>query len=136
MKSIKIPFQFEGGRVSTTTSFDTIAQQKILDVLQTMPFERVMRHSYGANIQSMLFEPIDDLLFADFKIEALHILNETISRVQVIDMYVASNSANSYFSNVDTTVTIAVVYQLPLAAPQIVRFDVVVPGAINEDTPI
>lgn len=136
MKSIKVPFKFDGGRLVTTTSFDTIAQQKIIDVLRTIPFERVMRHNYGANIERLLFEPIDELLFADFKVDAIQTLNESISRVQIIDMYMLDSTVTDYFTDVNTTMSVAVVYKLPLAAPQIVKLNLVVPGAINEDTPI
>lgn len=136
MKSIKMPFQFENGRLMTTNSLDAIARQKIVDVLQTMPFERVMRHNYGANTQQMLFEPIDELTFADFKVDALHTLNESISKVQVLDIQMVSNPVTAYFTNEDTTLTMDVIYKLPLSSPQIVRLDVVVPGAITEDIPI
>jgi len=136
LQSIKIPFKFEGGRLMTTTSFDTIAKQKIIDVLRTIPFSRVMRHNYGANIESLLFEPIDELVFADFKVEALYTLNESISRVQILDMYMVNSSVTDYFTDVNTTMTVAVVYRLPLAAPQIVKLNLAIPGAINEDSPI
>lgn len=131
-----MPFQFEGGKLSVTSSPDTIAKQKILDVLNTMQYERVARHNYGAQIQTMLFEPIDDLMFADFKTEAMQILAENVSRVQVLDMYVVRDSTQQYFSDEATTVTLGVLYKLPLAAPQLVTVNVAIPGALNEDTPI
>jgi phage baseplate assembly protein W len=95
-----------------------------------------MRHNYGANIESLLFEPIDELTFADFKVEALQTLNESISRVQVLDMYMVNSSVTDYFTDVNTTMTVAVVYRLPLAAPQIVKLNLAIPGAVNEDSPI
>lgn len=136
MKSIRIPFQFDGGKLATTTSTDLIAKQKIIDVLTTMKFERVLRHNYGGQIQSMLFEPIDDLMFADFKIEAMQALSECVSRVQVLDMYVMHTGQQQYFSSESTTVTLGVLYKLPLASPQLVTLNVAVPGALNEETPI
>lgn len=136
MKSIRIPFQFDGGKLSVTSSPDTIARQKILDVLNTMRYERVLRHNYGAQIQTMLFEPIDDLMFADFKTEAMQTLAECVSRVQVLDMYVVKNSPQQYYSSESTTVTLGVIYKLPLAAPKLVTLNIAVPGALNEDTPI
>ena len=120
----------------TTNSPDTVARQKILDVLNTMPYERVLRHNYGARIQSLLFEPIDDLAFADFKTEAMQVLSENVSRVQILDMYIAENTTQQYFTDEATTVTIGVIYKLPLAAPKVVTALVAVPGALNEDTPI
>lgn len=136
MKSIKIPFQFDGGRVASVSTSDAVARQKIVDVLTTGAFERVMRHRYGTRTNSLLFEPIDDLEFADFKVDAIQTMNEVLSRVQILDLQIANTNPQNYFGSDSTTVTINVVYRLPLGAPQLVQVNVAVPGNVTEDSPI
>ena len=136
MASIRIPFQFDGGSVGHTSALDVVARQKIVDVLNTSPFERVMRHNYGANLQSLLFEPIDGLAFADFKTDAIQTLNENLSRIQVLDLIKVPNQVSYYNGSDETTMTINVVYRLPLGAPKVVEVAIAIPGALNEDTPI
>lgn len=136
MTSIRIPFQFDGGRLAVTKSPDIAAQQKIIDVLTTGKFERVMRHNYGTGLQSLLFDVLDELEFSDFKVDAIQTLNQTVSRVEVLDLVVAPADNYAFYGESPTTLTVSVVYRLPLGAPQVVKFSVAVPGAIHEDTPI
>lgn len=139
MSSIKIPFQFKDGRLATTSDPGTIANQKIVDVLMTQKFERVMRHNYGAGAQTMLFDNLDgsdSLEFADFKVDAMQDISENVSRIQVVDMYMENNVNSRYFNSDETTYNINVVYRLPLGAPQVVRVNVASEYTVNEDTPI
>lgn len=139
MASIKIPFQFADGKLATTTDPGVVANQKIIDVLMTQKFERVMRHNYGAGAQTMLFDNLDDddsLEFADFKVDAMQDISENVSRVQIVDMYMTNNVNSRYFNSDETTYNINVVYRLPLGAPQVVRVNVASEYTVNEDTPI
>ena len=70
MRSISIPFQFVNGTVYETEDDDKIARQRIVDVLATDKHERVNRPEYGADIRSLLFEPLDPLILSDFRIDA------------------------------------------------------------------
>lgn len=134
MKSIKIPFNYTGGKTEFTTSVNTIAEQKIIDVLTTNKFERVMRHRYGSGIRRLLFEPIDELSLADFVIDARQDAADSISRVSILDIRVSPTNTIASYGNPETTLGITVVYRLPLGSPQIVRFNVAVPSELTEDS--
>lgn len=134
MKSIKIPFNYTGGKTEFTTSVNTIAEQKIIDVLTTNKFERVMRHRYGSGIRRLLFEALDDLSLADFIIDARQDASDSISRVSILDIRVASTNSVASYANPETTLGVTVVYRLPLGSPQIVRFNVAVPSELTEDS--
>jgi phage baseplate assembly protein W len=136
MKAIKIPFQFNGGKTVSTTSPSTIAEQKIVNVLVTNEFERVMRHKYGVGIQQFLFEPMDDLFMVDFTTDAIADIKSNVSRVDIMDIKISPTDSVAAYGNTDTTLGITVVYRLPLGSPQLVKFDIAVPGYLTEDTTI
>lgn len=136
MKSIKVPFDFSGGRVATTSSPTVIAEQKIINVATTSKYERAMNHRYGAGIRQLLFEPIDDLSIADFVIDAKQEMANNISRVSILDIRLSPSQNIAAFGNQDTTLGITIIYRLPLGAPQVVAFNVAGPGLTTEDSPI
>jgi len=136
VKSIKVPFSFSGGRVVTTSSPTVVAEQKIINVATTSKYERVMNHRYGAGVRQLLFEPIDELSIADFVIDAKQEMSNSISRVSILDIRLAPSYSVAAFGNQDTTLAITIVYRLPLGAPQVVAFNVAVPGVTAEDSPI
>ena len=136
MKSIKMPFNFSGGRVGTTSSPTVAAEQKIINVLTTNQYERVMRHRYGANINRLLYESIDDLSIADFIVDAKQEASDNISRTDILNIKLTPPDTVASYGNNETTLGITVVYRIPLAAPQVVSFRVAAPGITTEDTPI
>lgn len=136
MKSIKVPFSFDGGRVSTTSSPTVVAEQKIVDVMTTNKFERVMNHRYGASIRQLLYEPLDDLLIADFVTDAKQDAADNISRTDILDIRVSPTNNVASYGVPETTLGITVIYRLPLGSPQVVNFKVVDYKSLTEDTPI
>jgi phage baseplate assembly protein W len=136
MKSIRIPYSFSGGKTSATTVTTTIVEQKIVDVLTTGKFERLLRHRYGSGIRQLLFEPVDDLTLSDFIVEARQDVAENISRVDIMDIRLSSTNSIAAYGNQDTTIGVTVIYRLPLGSPQIVRFKIAVPGNLTEDSEI
>lgn len=136
MKSLKVPFNFSGGKTSTTTSLTTIAEQKIISVLVTNKFERVMLHRYGSSIRQLMFEPNDPLALADFLIEAKQDVREYVSRADILDIRVSEIDQSIAYANPETTLGVNVIYKLPSGSPQLVKFKVVVPSQLTEDTPI
>jgi len=136
MKSIKVPFNFSGGRVATTSSPEIVAEQKIVNVLTTNKYERVMRHRYGANINQLLYEEIDELSIIDFVVDAKHEASDNISRTSILDIKITSPNTVASYGNSETTLGITVIYRIPLGAPQVVSFKIAAPGITTEDTPI
>lgn len=111
MKSISIPFRFNNGKVSDTTDIGTIARQRIADVLATRGYERVMRPGYGAGISNLLFEPMDPLVFADYRIDALNEINDNVSAARINDIRIQEGKTTQ--SSGDSTLTVSVVYSVP-----------------------
>lgn len=136
MASIRIPFQFESGRILTTSLPTRIAEQKIVDVLVTDNYERVMRHNYGAGINKLVFEPVDSLNIADFSVDAAQEMSENISRVTILDIRITDDEEVVLFGSPETTIGVTVVYQIPLGSPQVLSFKLDSTGVLVEDTPI
>lgn len=130
MKSIVTPFSIVGGKVATTTDDNTIARQKIFDVLVTTPGERVMRPTYGAGVYRLLFEPNDELLFSDFKTDALMDISENVSGVTVRDLAIEDSGVNGFPDN--TTLLVTAFYQLPYSAAQQATVTVGEPPVLDE----
>lgn len=134
MKAIKIPFQFSGGKTATTSSMAVATEQKIVNVLVTQKYERVMRHKYGFGIQSLLFDVIDEIALTDHVVEAKADIQAAVSDVTILDVKLAPTNSIAAFGSPETTIGITVVYKLPLGSPQLVKFDVVSPTNLTEDS--
>lgn len=50
-----------GGSVASTDNYDRIVRNQVIDALTTNQKERVMHPDWGCDIQSMLFDPSDEL---------------------------------------------------------------------------
>jgi len=109
MKSISIPFSIAGGRVSTTSNIDTIIRQKIIDVLLTNRYERMGIPNYGAGVNGLLYETIDELIVSDFKLDAIAEIHRRVRDVTIHDIVV-----NQSFTD-ETELYVTVYYALPLS---------------------
>lgn len=136
MSSIRIPFMFESGRVATTVSPTTVAEQKIVDVLVTENYERPMRHTYGAGIRRLVFEPIGDLEISDFSVDAQQDMSENITRVSILDIQISEQESLATYSNLETTLGVNVYYKIPLGSPKVLSFKIESTGLLVADTPI
>ena len=134
MKSVRVPFNFVGGKTAVTSSPTTIAEQKIIDVLTTNKYERVMRHRYGSGIRRLLFDSPDELSLADFIIDARQDTSEAISRVSILDIRISPPDTVASYGRPETTLGVTVIYRLPIGSPQIVKFNVAVPSELTEDS--
>jgi phage baseplate assembly protein W len=61
MKSFDIPFSIIGGSVGSTDNYDRIIRNQVIDALTTNQNERVMHPDWGCDVQSLLFDPSDEL---------------------------------------------------------------------------
>jgi phage baseplate assembly protein W len=111
MRSISIPFQFANGKVVETENDDKIARQRIVDVLATDKYERVMRPDYGADIKSLLFEPLDPLIFADFRVDAIRDINDYVSNAKVTDLQVREGNPIQQGGDAESTLLVRVLYR-------------------------
>lgn len=107
MKSLAVPFNIVGGSVSDTTDLDLVIEQKIINVLVTSKFERVMLPDYGGDVQALLFDTIDELVEVDFKTDAEQELSSNVTGIQIIDIKVEPT--------LNSEATITVYYRTPLS---------------------
>jgi phage baseplate assembly protein W len=128
MKSLVTPFRVDGGKIATTSDASVALEQKITDVLVTNAFERPMLPEYGANLRSILFEPIDELVAADFKNDAAQEIASRVSSIDVVDMAVYQDSDDVSVVHID------VQYSPPLAPVQTLSLSIMT-GVLTEETP-
>jgi len=115
LRTIAVPFSFSGGSLRTTANPHTIARQEITDVLVTNNYERVMAPMYGANTSSLLFTQVDNLMEADFKEEALHMLNTNLSNCTVVHLSVTNRPPDGSWSgpgHAEATIFVNTMYRL------------------------
>lgn len=113
MQAISMPFSFSNGGVTATADLATITQNKIIDVLVTNNSERAINSSYGVGVSSLLYEPLESLVFDDFKADALVKVNEAIDSGTVLDITITYPEAIQMSYIEDSMILITVVYSLP-----------------------
>jgi hypothetical protein len=113
MQSIKIPFSFSNGSVANTTDAALSTQQRIIDVLVTIPGERAINTGYGVGIQGLLYEAMDALVFDDFKSDAISKLNEVIDSGKVLDITISTPESEQMAYIEDSAIEVKVVYSVP-----------------------
>ena len=129
MKSMIVPFSIKNGRVESTTDPAVAAEGKIVTTLVTSSGERTGAPKFGANIMQLLFEAMDPLVFADFRVEASQELKSRISSIDILNITIEADPAFG-----DNVAKVSVVYRLPLSNPQVVSFKIVVPATLTEET--
>lgn len=128
MKSFVTPFQVVGGRIAVTTDPIRMLDQKITDVLVTNSFERPTMPDYGAGSQRLVFEQLDELVIADYKIDAGLEVSRRVSGVDLVDLHVLQDDAEG-------TAVIDVIYKSALSTVRSVTIQVAA-GLLTEETPI
>ena len=125
MKGLQIPFNVVGGKIADTNDLDRLIEQKIINVLVTGKYERPMIPEYGAGIQALLFDTIDELVEVDFKIDASSELSNRVSGINIIDIRVEQTSSSE--------VTITVYYRTPLSPARSTTFTLPL-GILTEES--
>ena len=135
MSSIKVPFSIApSGKVATVNAVDKIVEQQIINVLTTSVFERVMRPNYGAGVRNLLFEPVDDLLYGEFKVDALQKVNRSISTGVVTDLIIKASDAPYVSEEESTTLKVTARYSLRVGSTQTVSFQIALPSQLTEES--
>lgn len=129
MKSIKTPFSVEGGSIAFVSSQSEAAEQKITDVLVTLPTERVGFDDYGVGLEGFLFDAISDLIESDVQVDVAQELNARITGVTILDVVFEPDEHDV------STVRVSVRYALPLGTAQEMSFSVV-SGFLTEESPL
>ncbi len=129
MKSLTAPFVISNGRVKTWSDTGQATSNKIITTLVTNQGERTGLPQFGANITSLLFEPLDELTFSDFRVDAIQELKTQISKVNISNISIAPDPTYG-----ETFVKVSVIYNLPLSNPQVLSFRVAIPEELNEES--
>jgi hypothetical protein len=61
VKAFSVPFSIENGTISFTNDYDKIVRDQVIDAVTTNQGERIMHPDWGCDIQSVLFDPSDEL---------------------------------------------------------------------------
>lgn len=128
MRSIAVPFRFSGGRVGQTTDADTIVRQKIVNYLTTSASTRFNLPSYGMDLSTLLFEPVDSLVQADLKMDVIPGLQRYVSGATILDFDISQDELDP------TTAVVTITYSLPLSPVKTFAFAVV--NDLTEETPL
>lgn len=130
MPSIKTPFSISSsGKVNSLTSNEKIVEQQIIDVLSTSEFERVMKPLYGASAVNLLFEPMDELVFSEFKVDALEKLNRHVSGAVIVDVAVAPLEIAG-----DNVMSVTASYSLRTGSVRTFSFQLTLPSSLTEES--
>jgi phage baseplate assembly protein W len=135
MATIKTPFVIsESGRVARVLDQNTIARQQITDVLVTGKRERTARPGYGAGALELLFEPIDDLVYSEFKMDAMMEVNKQVSSAAVMNMTIAPASIPYFSDDTASTIEITAQYRTSTNDIQSFSFQIANPDLMTEET--
>lgn len=128
MTSMVAPFSVRNGKVVSTTDPSVVASSKIIKTLTTTKGERTGIPNFGASITSFLFQNVDELTSADFRVDAIQELKGRISGVTIFDVSISPDK------QAQNQVNVSVIYKLPLSSPQVTAFRVAIPGEVNEES--
>lgn len=135
MPSIRVPFSIDSsGRVAKAIEPEQIARQQIVDVLTTDKYERVIRPDYGASAQQLLFEPVDDLIYSEFKMDALQELEQSLTIAAVTDLKVRPVSVPATGDEGQNTLEIWVRYKMLPFIQNSFTFQITTPSALTEES--
>lgn len=136
MTTIKTPFKInENGKVGYVTDLESAAKQRITDALVTSKGERVMKPEYGANALDLLFEPVDDLLYAEFRMDAINDLARSVSGVAIDDIVIQPASPYE-IDDYATTLQIGVRYRVGPLDKASYTFSIGNPNNITQESPL
>lgn len=122
------PFAIVGGSVAYTTDLIRQTEQKILNVLVTGKTERSGRAQYGAGVQHLIFDNVEELEFTDWKIDASEEISKNVAGVSIIDIRVEVVE--------DTTATVIVYYRTPLSSPRAAVYSLPLNSILTEESPL
>ncbi|MEM3000614.1 MAG: GPW/gp25 family protein [Nitrososphaerales archaeon] len=81
------PF-YRPGRVMPVQTDERLIKNDLLQLLLTVPGERVFRPTFGTVIKSALHEPIDDISINDLKVSIADAIGSFEPRVRVSDIQI------------------------------------------------
>lgn len=112
MSAIKTPFTIApSGRVERVIDTNTIARQQITDVLVTSKLERTARPGYGAGAMELLYEPVDDLIYGEFKVDASMEVNKHVSIAALTSLSIGPAEVPYFADQLSSTIEVTAQYR-------------------------
>lgn len=135
MTTFRTPFSIApSGRVEIVMDQNSMARQQIIDVLTTSKSERVMQPGYGAGANELLYEPVDTLVYGEFKTDAILELNKRINIASILNVVVSPASIPYFADDLASVIEISVVYKTSTPGVQSFSFNIVNPSLITEES--
>ena len=111
MRALLHPSQLSAsGKLAETTDYAQVVRGQVIDALMTNLGERVFRPRYGCDIQSMVFDPSDELVRMDAAGQIRARLEQLVTRAIVRNVTLTNSDPLPGY------VTITVVYRPALYA--------------------
>lgn len=85
-KALDFPFRIENGSFATTTDYRRIVWAQLIDAVTTNFRERLMNPNWGADIQSLLFDPTDELRRSDASGVIAARLMQMVPKATILDV--------------------------------------------------
>ena len=100
--AIDFPFRVKSGSLATTNDYQRIVRAQVIDAVTTNYRERVMRPEYGADIQSLLFDPADELRRSDASSVISARIMQMVPKVTVVGVSIEpdKNDRNVVYINI------------------------------------
>ena len=114
MRALSYPFQLNrNGSIKSTDQYHEIVRGQIIDALMTNQGERVFRPRYGCDVQSALFDPVDELSRRDAAAYIMARLQQFVTRATMRTVTVRRSSREP------SEVLIEVVYRITPLSPDV-----------------
>lgn len=135
MSAIKTPFTIApSGRVERVIDTSVIAQQQITDVLVTSKLERTARPGYGAGAMELMYEPVDDLIYGEFKVDASMEVNKHVSIAALTGLSVGPAEIPYFADDLSSTIEITAQYRTAGSRVQSFTFQLGNPDLLTEES--
>jgi phage baseplate assembly protein W len=96
------PLSIINGTVSTTTDYDRIVKDQVIDAITTNQGERVMHPTWGCNIQSFLYDPASSLERQDaaayIRDQLVHMVPRAL--IMSVDVHVGIDELNKVYIDI------------------------------------
>ena len=90
------PFIDKGGRVLGRQEDERLIKNDVLQLVMTVPTERIMRPTYGVNLRNFPFEPGDKLSVTELRSEIMDKIQANEPRVILKDVTVTASPDQNF----------------------------------------
>ena len=93
-----------------------------------------MRPTYGAGATRLLYEPVDGLVYGEFRTDALMELNKQISIASINNMIIQPSENPYVDEDPSVVIEIKVQYSMALSNNRVFSFKIATPAGLTEES--